>query len=89
MAAGDDRPAAGDGGKFCCDDLRSAHEITFLNPVRGQADWLAYGADFETASAGAPEIRFWPVRFCPFCGAALPAGDAWPQRNQPVPKIDA
>ena len=58
---------------FCCDELRSAYEITFLNAVPGQEDWLAYGTDFETVSGGVPEIRFWPVRYCPFCGARLPA----------------
>ena len=69
----------------CCEEFSSAYEITFLKPVRGQTEWLAYGTDFETVSAGSPEIRFWPVRFCPFCGAALPKADQLPPRNQPVP----
>lgn len=68
---------------FCCDDLRSAYEITFLNPVPGQEGWLAYGSDFETVSTGAPELRYWPVRFCPFCGTRLPTDSAFPRRNQP------
>lgn len=73
------------GLSFCCEDLRSAYDVTFLNPVPLQADWIAYGADFETVSAGAPEIRFWPVRFCPFCGTPLPAARAFPPRTQPPP----
>jgi hypothetical protein len=72
--------------QFCCDELRSAYEITFLNQVRGQDEWLAYGTDFETVSAGAPELRFWPVRFCPFCGARLPALD---DRHRQDAKADA
>jgi hypothetical protein len=68
---------------FCCEDLRSAYELTFFNPMPGQSDWLAYGTDFETVSAGAPEIRFWPVRFCPFCGTSLPPANHFPPRTQP------
>jgi hypothetical protein len=68
--------------RLCCDDLASAYAVTFLNPLRDEEDWLAYGTDFDSVSAGAPEIRFWPVRFCPFCGARLPrlAGAATPPR---------
>lgn len=69
---------------FCCDELREAYDGTFLNPVRGQPDWLAYGTDFETVSRGVPEIRFWPVRYCPFCGTLLPAAETLPRRNEPV-----
>lgn len=58
--------------RFCCEDLDSAYEVTFLNAVRGEAIWLAYGTDFESVSAGVPEIRFWPVSYCPFCGRRLP-----------------
>jgi hypothetical protein len=70
---------------FCCDDLRSAYEITFLNPVPGQAEWLVYGSDFETVSAGAPELRYWPVRFCPFCGSRLPTASDFPRRGGAPP----
>jgi hypothetical protein len=70
-----------DPNSYCCDDLRGAHEITFLVPLPDQAAWLAYGTDFETTSAGAPELRFWPVRFCPFCGTPLPEGRSMPRRT--------
>lgn len=67
-------PASGDKGyrQLCCDELREAFHTTFINPMRGQPEWLAYGTDFESVSSGAPEIRFWPVRYCPFCGHRLP-----------------
>ena len=71
---------------ICCDDFRSAYEVTFLNPMPGQAEWLAYGTDFETVSAGAPELRYWPVRFCPFCGARLPATNTLPPRAVSPPR---
>jgi hypothetical protein len=71
---------------FCCEDLRSAYDVTFLNPARGQDAWIAYGTDFDSVSAGSPEIRYWPVRFCPFCGASLPPAASFPRRNQPVPQ---
>jgi hypothetical protein len=67
--------------QFCCNDLRSAYDITFLNPVPGQEDWLAYGTDFETVSSGAPELRYWPVRYCPFCGTRLPPASTLPPRG--------
>jgi hypothetical protein len=67
----------------CCTDLQEAYAVTFFNPVPGQEEWLAYGTDFETVSAGAPEIRFWPVRYCPFCGERLPDATAFPARNRP------
>jgi hypothetical protein len=57
----------------CCDDLASALAITFIVPDRRHRTWLAYGADFDSVSSGAPEIRFWPIQFCPFCGQTLPA----------------
>jgi len=56
---------------FCCEEFRSAVETTFATPVNGPTGWLLYGTDYETVSAGLPELRYWAVRFCPFCGARL------------------
>ena len=56
---------------YCCEEFRSAVEMTFAAPVNGPTGWLLYGTDLETVSAGHPELRYWAVRFCPFCGAAL------------------
>jgi len=64
-------PAA-EGVRFCCAELRSAYETTFLQPIDEPTGWLLYGTDHATVSAGSPELRYWPIRFCPFCGAALP-----------------
>jgi hypothetical protein len=57
--------------RYCCDEWRSAVEVTFAMPVNGPTGWLLYGTDAETVSAGLPELRYWAARFCPFCGAAL------------------
>ncbi len=56
---------------YCCDEFRSAVEVTFAMPVNGPTGWLLFGTDAETASAGLPELRYWAARFCPFCGAPL------------------
>jgi hypothetical protein len=56
---------------FCCDDLRTAYETTFLQPIDQPTGWILYGTDHQTVSVGAPELRYWPVRFCPFCGASI------------------
>ena len=56
----------------CCDEFRSAYEVTFANLSDGPTGWLLYGTDHETVSAGQPELRYWPIRYCPFCGAKLP-----------------
>jgi len=56
----------------CCDEFRSAYEVTFANPMDGPTGWLLYGTDHETVSVGQPALRYWPIRYCPFCGARLP-----------------
>ena len=56
---------------FCCDEFQAAYEVTLINPIRGSTGWLLYGTDYETVSAGVPELRYWPIRFCPFCGTRL------------------
>lgn len=56
----------------CCDEFRSAYRVMFANPTDGETGWLLYGTDYETVSAGQPELRYWPIRYCPFCGAQLP-----------------
>jgi hypothetical protein len=55
----------------CCDDFRSALEVTLVNPIESASGWLLYGTDYETTSAGHPELRYWPISYCPFCGARL------------------
>ena len=57
---------------LCCEELRSAYETTFLQPIDEPTGWIFYGTDHQTVSVGQPELRYWPVRFCPFCGAPLP-----------------
>jgi hypothetical protein len=57
---------------FCCDEFRSAYDVTFVNPVGGTVGWILYGTDYETVSVGQPELRYWPIHHCPFCGVKLP-----------------
>jgi len=38
----------------------------------GLTGWLLYGTDHETVRVGQPALRYWPIRYCPFCGARLP-----------------
>lgn len=57
---------------LCCDEFRSAYEVTFANPIAGTVGWLLYGTDHDTVSTGQPELRYWPIRYCPFCGTQLP-----------------
>ncbi len=64
-------PAMGSAIAFCCDEFRSAADATFAMPVHGPTGWLLYGTDAESVAAGLPELRYWAVRFCPFCGARL------------------
>jgi hypothetical protein len=61
----------------CCDEFDSAVATTFANPIDSPSGWLLYGTDYESVSAGHPELRYWPIRFCPFCGTelALPPPD--------------
>ena len=46
--------------------------------------WLREGhaAAPRPVASGAPELRYWPVRFCPFCGAALPPPPASIRRRR-------
>lgn len=57
----------------CCDELQSAIDTTFVNPIDSPSGWLLYGTDYESVSAGNPELRYWPIRYCPFCGTKLAA----------------
>jgi hypothetical protein len=56
---------------ICCEEFRSAVEVTFAVPIDGPTGWLLYGTDAETVAVGLPELRYWAASFCPFCGAAL------------------
>ena len=85
----DDRLRTSDGAgtgpgikiEYCCEDFRSACDVTFANPIASDSGWLLYGADYETVSVGQPEIRFWPARYCPFCGAPLKKATVVPARS--------
>lgn len=68
--------------EYCCEDFRGACDVTFANPIDSESGWLLYGTDYETVGVGQPEIRFWPARFCPFCGSRLKKATAVPQRSQ-------
>ena len=65
------RPSTQDAIVWCCDEFESAVDVTFAMPVHGPTGWLLYGTDAETVGAGLPELRYWAVRYCPFCGARL------------------
>lgn len=67
------RMAVSGGVDSCCEEWQAAVELTFANPYERAPGWLLYGTDRDTVSAGQPELRYWPVRYCPFCGALLPA----------------
>ena len=67
---------------FCCAELRSAYETTFLQPIDEPTGWILYGTDHQTVAVGAPELRYWPIRFCPFCGVALAPPQASILRRQ-------
>ena len=56
---------------FCCEELRSAFEQSFLQPIDEPTGWVLYGTDHDSVASGQPELRYWVVRFCPFCGASL------------------
>ncbi len=64
-------PVTNDTVGWCCDEFRSAMDVTFAMPVNGPTGWLLYGTDAETVSAGLPELRYWAIQYCPFCGARL------------------
>lgn len=66
-----ERAPVADALPCCCDEFRSAVEVTFAMPVHGPTGWLLHGTDAETVAAGLPELRYWAARFCPFCGAPL------------------
>ena len=82
-SAGPDSEGTGPakGIEYCCSDFRSACDVTFANPIDSDSGWLLYGTDYETVSVGSPEIRFWPARFCPFCGSRLKKAVVVPARS--------
>ena len=60
-----------DGWTTCCDEFRDAFESTFAQPIDEPTGWVLYGTDHATVAVGQPELRYWPIRFCPFCGRRL------------------
>ena len=81
--------------RFCCEEFQSAYDVTFASPADRTGAWLLYGTDWQTVSTGEPELRYWPIRHCPFCGALLlpasesmikrPAASPSPQREEGPP----
>lgn len=61
----------GDAYQACCDDFASAVDATFANAIDSPTGWLLYGTDYDSVASGQPELRYWPIAFCPFCGASL------------------
>lgn len=70
------------GSVGCCDEFRRAVEISFANYRDDETGWFLFGTDHESAIAGEPEIAYWIIRFCPFCGA--PLGSSGVQRSAPT-----
>ena len=63
--------SAADDAESCCAEFASARRITFAYPDSDDGTWLLYGTDFLSVSGGDPALRYWPIHFCPFCGARL------------------
>jgi hypothetical protein len=61
--------------RYCCDEFREAVESTFAQPIDEPTGWVLYGTDHTSVAAGQPELRYWPIRHCPFCGAKLTLPD--------------
>ena len=70
---------------FCCDEFREAVESTFAQPIDERTGWVLYGTDHASVQAGQPELRYWPIRHCPFCGVelTLPAPDLLRRAKRP------
>jgi hypothetical protein len=67
---------------YCCNEFQEAVESTFAQPIDEPTGWVLYGTDHTSVAAGQPELRYWPIRRCPFCGSRLepPAVDAFRRR---------
>lgn len=63
----------------CCTEFGRAVEITFANYRDDETGWFLFGTDHDSAIAGSPEVGFWAIRHCPFCGERLRR----PERHQP------
>jgi len=68
--------------EYCCEEFQSASDVTFANAIDGATSWLLYGTDYDSVSSGQPELRYWPIRFCPFCGKALEPAKSLPPRGR-------
>jgi hypothetical protein len=79
--------SAPSGPPACCDEFRDAVAATFAEPIDEPTGWVLYGTDHTTVAAGQPELRYWAIRFCPFCGQplALPPPDLL-RRAVPPPR---
>lgn len=69
---------------YCCDAFGEAVESTFAQPIDEPTGWVLYGTDHTSVAAGQPELRYWPITHCPFCGSrlSLPAAELL-RRRQP------
>ena len=57
--------------RYCCDEFQDAVESTFAQPIDEPTGWVLYGTDHTSVAAGQPELRYWPIEHCPFCGSEL------------------
>ncbi len=67
----------------CCAAFVSAIETTFANYLDDTTGWFLFGTDHESTVAGSPEIAYWAIHFCPFCGAELRRPDTVVPRGPP------
>ncbi len=67
----------------CCPAFEAARDATFAQAVDRGNGWLLIGTDHLSVSAGAPIVQYWPIDFCPFCGARLPPPPMEPARESP------
>jgi hypothetical protein len=65
----------------CCAEFKSAIDVSFANYRDDETGWFLFGTDHDSAIGGTPEITFWVIRYCPFCGGLLERPVAVPHRG--------